>query len=139
MKIKLPANLQGPGRRYLIIGGSTYGLEMLVIVITQSLGASSVMAVAISFWLGLIVSFGLQKLVVFGDSRLHHRVLVPQLLAFSLLVGFNFVFTILMTSWLSPHIPAVATRTLAIAMTTIWNFYLYKTRIFKIHPLGAIY
>ena len=27
--------------------------------------------------------------------------------------------------------PAVVTRTIALAITTIWNFYLYKTRIFK--------
>ncbi len=131
MKVKELALLKGRGRRYLIIGGSVYLLELLVIVIAQALGASAALAVGLSFWLGLLVSFGLQKFVTFGDKRRRRQVLLPQVIAFSLLVLFNFGFTLLVTSWLSPPIPAVITRTLALGITTIWNFYLYKTRIFK--------
>jgi putative flippase GtrA len=131
MKVSLKGLLKTPGGRYLVIGGSVYILELAVIVIAQQLGASAVLAVGLSFWLGLIVSFGLQKLVTFGDKRLHHKVLLPQIIAFSLLVIFNFCFTLLVTKLLSDTIPAVATRTIALAITTIWNFYLYKTRIFK--------
>ncbi len=119
------------GRRYLIVGGSVYLLELLIIFIAQKLGANDVLAVALSFWIGLTVSFGLQKLVTFGDRRLHHTVLLPQVLAFSLLVLFNFGFTILVTGLLDGVVPAYIARTLALGVTTIWNFYLYKTRIFK--------
>ncbi len=119
-------------KRYAIIGGSVYLFELTVIVAAQQLGASAVVAVGISFWLGLIVSFGLQKIVTFGDRRLHHRVLIPQIVAFSLLVFFNFGFTLLVTKLLIHVVPAVVTRTLALGITTIWNFYLYKTRIFKL-------
>jgi putative flippase GtrA len=124
--------LASPGRRYLIIGGSVYLLELLVILVAQSLGASAVAAVGLSFWIGLIVSFGLQKTITFGDKRLHSRVLVPQILAYCLLVAFNFGFTLIVADLLSATWPAVVTRTLALGITTIWNFYLYKTRIFKI-------
>ncbi|MDB5170661.1 MAG: hypothetical protein JWO35_355, partial [Candidatus Saccharibacteria bacterium] len=55
----------------------------------------------------------------------------PQIVAFSLLVLFNFSFTVFVTSLLEDTLPAVATRTLALGITTIWNFYLYRTRIFK--------
>jgi putative flippase GtrA len=120
------------GRRYLIIGVSVYALELVVIVVAQALGASAVIAVALSFWIGLVVSFVLQKVVAFGDKRVHHRVLIPQIIAFSLLVVFNFGFTILVTKLLSGYVPAVLTRTLALGITAIWNFYLYKTRIFKV-------
>jgi LmbE family N-acetylglucosaminyl deacetylase/putative flippase GtrA len=122
--------LRTPVQRYLVIGISVYAFELLVIVAAQALGASSVLAVGVAFWLGLIVSFGLQKIVTFGDKRLHHRILVPQLIAFSLLVLFNFGFTLLFTKLLEDTLPAVWCRTLALAVTTIWNFYLYKTRIF---------
>ncbi len=131
MKDQLKSFLKRPGGRYLVIGGSVYLLELVIIVVAQQLGASAVLAVGLSFWIGLIVSFGLQKLVTFGDKRLHHKVLLPQIMAFSLLVLFNFGFTLLVTKLLAGTIPAVATRTLALAITTIWNFYLYKTRIFK--------
>lgn len=119
------------GQRYLIIGVSVYLLEVLTIVVAQALGATSVLAVAISYGVGLVVSFALQKLVTFGDHRLHHRVVIPQVVAFLLLLLWNFGFTILVTRLLSDIVPAVICRTLALGITTIWNFYLYKTHIFK--------
>jgi putative flippase GtrA len=127
----LKTMLQRPGYRYLIIGGSVYLFELAVIVVAQWLGASAVWAVAISFCLGTAVSFFLQKLVTFGDKRMHHRVLIPQLVATALLIVWNLGFSVLLTKLLQRHSPAVVTRTLAIGITTMWNFYLYKTRIFK--------
>jgi putative flippase GtrA len=119
-----------PVYRYIVVGGIVYVFEIAAILTAQRLGASAVLAVGLSFWFGLILSFVLQKLVTFSDKRLHHKVLVPQLVAFSLLVLFNFGFTILVTKLLEHELPAVITRTLAIGITTLWNFYLYKTRIF---------
>lgn len=132
-------DLKKPFHRYLVIGVSVYVFELLVIIIAQAQGTSSVVAVGLSFWLGLLVSFGLQKLVTFGDKRLHHKILIPQVAAFSLLVLFNFGFTLLVTKLLSPPVPAVATRTVALGVTTIWNFYLYKTRIFKSADEPGVY
>ena len=131
MKFKLDALKQPRVKSYLIVGVSVYLLELITIFVAQALGASAVVAVGLSFWLGLSVSFILQKFVTFGDKRLHHRILIPQVIAFSLLVLFNFGFTIGMTKLLASIIPAVVIRTLALGVTTIWNFYLYKTRIFK--------
>lgn len=131
MTTKIKELLKRPGYRYLIIGGSVYVLELIIIVAAQSLGASSVLAVGLSFWIGLIISFLLQKLVTFEDKRMHHKIIIKQVLAFCLLVLFNFSFTILVTKLLSDVWPAVVTRTIALGITTIWNFYLYKTRIFK--------
>ena len=124
-------DLKKPFHRYLVIGVSVYAFELVVIVVAQHYGASAVVAVALGFWLGLLVSFALQKLVTFSDKRLNHKVLIPQVVAFSLLVLFNFGFTVLVTKLLQHVVPAVITRTLALGITTIWNFYLYKTRIFK--------
>jgi putative flippase GtrA len=118
-------------RRYLVIGISVYIFELLVIVVAQALGQSPVVAIGLSFWLGLLVSFLLQKMVTFGDKRMHHKVLIPQIVAFSLLVLFNFGFTLLMARLFRNVMPAVIIRTVALGITTIWNFYLYKTKIFK--------
>jgi putative flippase GtrA len=131
-KPKLVELRQRPGLRYLVVGGSTYVFELAVIVVAQHLGASAVTAVAVSFWFGLFVSFTLQKLVTFGDKRTHHKVVLPQIGAFSVLVMFNFGFTIVVTRLLEHTLPVVAIRTLAIGVTTLWNYYLYKTRIFVV-------
>ena len=106
-------------------------LELIIIIVAEKMGANAIFAVGLSFWIGLIISFVVQKLITFGDKRLHRKVLLPQIIAFALLVLFNFGFTLLVTKLLVAILPAVVTRTLALGMTTIWNFYLYKTRIFK--------
>jgi putative flippase GtrA len=128
---RLKQLLKHPSYRYLIIGGSVYAFELIVIVVAQWLGASPVWAVAISFCLGTLVSFFLQKLVTFGDKRMHHKILIPQMIATALLIMWNLGFSVLLTKLLQGHLPAVASRTLALGITTIWNFYLYKTQIFK--------
>lgn len=106
-------------------------LEIIIIVLATRAGISDVIAVAISFWVGLAVSFLLQKFVTFGDARTQRRVLSAQVAAVLVLVLWNFSFTIVLTKLLLPIAPTI-TRTLALLITTLWNYYLYKTRIFKI-------
>ncbi len=123
--------LEKPGVRYLLVGGSVYVLELLIIWGAQAAGLSAVAAVAVAFVIGTLVSFGLQKLVTFGDKRRRAKIVGVQLAATIALVVFNFGFTVLCTALLQKHLPAVAIRTGALLITTIWNFYLYRTRIFK--------
>lgn len=117
--------------RYVAVGGGVYLLELAVILTSQSLGASPVLAVGISFWVGLVISFLLQKLITFEDKRTDHKILLPQIVVYCLLVLFNFGFTIAATKLISPPVPAVIARTGALAITTIWNFYIYRTKIFN--------
>lgn len=118
-------------RRYLVVGVGVYAFELGIILIAQSMGASAVAAVGLSFWLGLFLSFGLQKFFTFEDRRTNSKIVLSQFLAFCLLVIFNFTFTILLTKLIGNHLPAAASRTIALAITTLWNFYLYRTRIFS--------
>ncbi len=124
--------LQRHSVRYVLVGGTVYIFELIIIVTAQAMGATSVVAVALSFTLGLVVSFFLQKLFSFGDGRMHHKIVVPQMVAVGLLVVWNFCFTIGVTRLLQDILPPTITRTIALAITTIWNYYLYKTRIFNI-------
>lgn len=123
---------QRQGARYVVVGGSTYVLELVTIVIAQHFGMTAVQAVALSFWVGLVVAFTLQKLITFGDKRTQHKILLPQMATFSALVAFNFCFTVAVTKLLEHTLPVVVIRTLAIGITTLWNYYLYKTRIFRL-------
>ena len=123
---------QRPGARYVVVGGTTYALEIAVILIAHHDGVGPILSVALSYGVGLLVSFTLQKLFTFGDRRTHHKVVLPQITAFSALVAFNFGFTLGVTQLLQHDMPLVVVRTLALGITTIWNFYLYKTRIFRV-------
>jgi len=131
MKRAVRILLRQPLYRYIIVGGSVYVAEIGIILLAQHMGASSVFAVGVSFWIGLVLSFVFQKFVAFNDKRTHHRVLVPQITMVAVLVLFNFGFTLFVVKVGGSHVPAVVSRTIALGITTIWNFYLYKTRIFK--------
>lgn len=138
MKQLLDRYLSPQMQRYLVVGGGVYLLELGVILLAQAAGTSSVWAVGIAFWVGLVVSFVLQKFVTFGDKRTHHKVVFKQVTAVSALVLWNFLFTVLCTKLLQHALPAVVIRTAALLVTTLWNFYLYKTSIFR-EPENPIY
>lgn len=125
-------------QRYLVVGSSIYLFEMATILVAQRLGASPFWAVALSYGLGTLLAFSLQKFVTFGDRRHHHRVILSQLLATAALVAWNLLFTLLLTKLLQSLLPTIVIRTLAIATTTLWNYYLYKTSIFK-SPAELVY
>jgi putative flippase GtrA len=118
-------------KRYLAVGIFVYVLELVVIVVAGASGVQPTWAVGLSFWVGLLVSFVLQKFVTFGDRRIHHKVLTKQITVYALLVLFNFGFTLLVTALLTPMFPAILTRSAALAITSFWNFFLYKTKIFN--------
>ena len=124
--------------RYIVIGLFVYCIELVVIFTAQKLGSSSVIAVALSFWIGLFVSFFLQKVFTFEDRRMHHKILIPQIVATILLVLFNFGFTVVLTQQLKNITTPAISRTLALAITSVWNFYLYKTRIFYNQDIDLI-
>ncbi len=117
--------------RYIVVGIVVYIFEVAVLLGAGILGASPFWSVTLSFWLGLVTSFFLQKLITFKDKRLHKKIVALQFLAACILVLWNYGVTILLTKLLENVLPAVFTRTLALGITTIWNFYIYKTRIFK--------
>jgi putative flippase GtrA len=117
--------------RYIAVGGIVYLIELLVIALAQRFGLSTLTSVALSFWIGLVLSFILQKFVTFSDHRSHYRVVGLQLAALALLVLFNFCFTLLVTRLLTGIVWVGVSRTCALGITTLWNFYLYKIKIFK--------
>jgi putative flippase GtrA len=131
IQAKLLILMKGPTGRYVLVGGSIYMVELLSIIIMQYFGVSALLAVAFSFCIGLVLSFGLQKYIAFQDKRSNKRIVLSQAIAFTLLVIFNFSFTLLVTKILIHILPTVVNRTLALGATTIWNFYIYKTHIFK--------
>jgi putative flippase GtrA len=124
--------------RYLVVGGGVYLLELGVILVGQQAGLGNVSAVALAFWTGFFVSFLLQKFFTFGDKRTHHKVVLAQFIAVTLLVLWNFLFTLVFTKLTIDHLPATVARTIALLITTLWNFQLYRTSIFR-GPENPIY
>lgn len=116
---------------YLIIGSTVYLFEISLIYLLQKIGLNSVLSVAISFWSGLVLSFILQKFVTFNDKRTAKKIVLIQVFKLGLLLLFNFLFTLALTKLLDSLLPAVICRTIALLITTIWNYYFYKHGIFN--------
>ncbi len=115
--------------RYVAIGIGAYAIELsFLLFLHDVIGYSSALSVAIAFWVGFVASFLLQKLFTFRDFKRTLQVISKQAGAYSLLVGFNYIFTLIVVSLFPSHL-VVLSRTLALMVTTVWNYVIYK-RIF---------
>ncbi|MGB4768379.1 MAG: GtrA family protein [Candidatus Saccharimonas sp.] len=122
--------LQSQVARYILTGGTSFIIELLVLLLLNSIGFHRGIAVAISFWIGFTIALLLQKVFAFKDYRKNPRVLIKQSLSFAALVCFNYLFTIVVVS-LFPQEYIIVSRTLAIIAVSCWNYFLYKNFIFK--------
>lgn len=124
--------------RYLFVGGFAYFIEMLCLYCLHDIAKlPSVSAVAISFWIGFFVAFALQKILTFKNHEKRAKALIKQIVFYGLLVGFNYCFSIFMVASLGDSYNVLIVRTVTIAAITCWNFWLYKSIIFKASPATA--
>ncbi|HEY8886538.1 MAG TPA: GtrA family protein [Candidatus Microsaccharimonas sp.] len=118
--------------RYLFIGGFSYVIEILILfTLNHVLHFSPTISVAISFWVGFVVAYVLQKIVTFQNKEKSRHAIAKQLVGYSLLVLWNYGFTLLVVELFQNNLPVVVLRTIVIAITTIWNYALYKI-LFKV-------
>ena len=117
--------------RYIIVGGTSYAIELSVLLLlVRVFHFNTTLAVSIGFWLGLVISFLLQKFLAFKNTDTHARRLTIQTVYYALLVLFNYGFTLLFVHLLEPFIDLSIARTLALIITTAWNYIIYKKVIF---------
>lgn len=118
-------------KRYLIVGTLAYAVEMIILYgLRYALNLSPLKAVAISFWTGLVVAFILQKIITFKNHSRSLHILSKQLGGYGVLVAFNYAFTLLLVNLFSPSFSVFLIRTMAILITTLWNYIIYRS-LFK--------
>lgn len=119
--------------RYLFVGVTSLGVDyVLLIFCYRVLGFDLPLATTLGFVVGLFVNFLLNKFWSFHDTDRSTKHSFRQAALYGVLVGFNLAFTnifILATHQLgiAPEISKIITT----ALTTLWNFVLYKKIIFK--------
>lgn len=117
--------------RYILVGGSSYLFELAVLYSLIFLGVHKVLAVGIAFWFGLLLSFILQKLVAFNNKERTYKKILWQSVSYGILVIINYTFTLLVVSTFSDEFGIFLTRTVALIITTGWNFIIYSKIIFR--------
>jgi putative flippase GtrA len=86
---------------------------------------SSLAAVAISFWIGFVAAFVMQKFIAFQNYDKNVRALSGQLAGYGVLVAWNYGFTLLMVKLFGHDVSVFIIRTIAIVIITSWNFTVY--------------
>lgn len=118
--------------RYVFVGGLSYAIELsLLLSLVYLLHLNEPTAITISFAVGLMIAFVLQKLFAFKNNEKSAKAVGRQSIYYTLLVIFNYFFTLIFTSVLSPLVGIAVARTLALIITTFWNYFIYKKVIFK--------
>ncbi len=113
--------------RYFVVGASAYLIEMLsLLAFTRLLHISPVVAVGISFWVGFIVAFVMQKFITFSNDNKQKRVVMRQIFLYSVLVIVNYLFTLFTVGLLGSRMSVFYVRTGVIAIVAAWNFFAYR-------------
>jgi putative flippase GtrA len=119
--------------RYVLIGGVSFVIEIAVLYsMVHIFNLSSLIAVAVSFWVGLVISFILQKIIAFQDKDKSSKKLLRQSMIYISLVIINYFFTIVFVAILESTLGLLLARTVALIITTSWNFIIYSKIIFKV-------
>ncbi|MFW0111387.1 GtrA family protein [Rothia sp. CCM 9417] len=118
--------------RYVLVGGVGVLFELAVIfVMIRVFTASDSLAVTASYWLGVIFSFLLQKFFAFENKDVRAKTVSYQTAAFAVLLGFNYLFTLVFVHFTAEFLGIYLSRMVALAITTGWNFFVYKLIIFR--------
>lgn len=117
--------------RYLFVGGTSFVVEMSCLLLMYHVFKLDITAsTSIAYWIGLLLAFGLQKVVAFRDKRSQLHILTWQAFLFGLLTLFNWGFTVFLVG-LFPAAYLIFSRPLAQVIFASWNFFLYKHVIFN--------
>lgn len=118
--------------KYIVVGISAVIVDYGSFYILYSkFNAGLVLANSIGFVLGLCASFFLNRIWSFKSSG-YSKKAAHQLAAYLTLAVVNLVVTnLLIVGMVKLGIPALIAKLIAIAMTTIWNYLLFKFIIFK--------
>lgn len=118
--------------RYIFIGGLSFAIEAgAIFTFIYLLKLNPVTSVALSFWIGLIVSFVLQKIFAFRDKKNTAKHIARQSIAYAILIVVNYIFTLLFVAIFETLLGVFVARTIALIITTAWNYIVYSKIIFK--------
>jgi putative flippase GtrA len=118
--------------RYLFVGGSTFVIDLgLLIFLKEKLHLRLVVATSISYWTSITYNFCLNRWWTFSASE--NTSLKRHLVSYALLLGFNYVFTVVFVSTFSHFMNYSLAKVISVAIQMTWTYYIYKKYIFVRH------
>ena len=131
MAVMLKDLLSRPAVRYIAVGGLSYVIEISILFgLYYIVHIPATAATTIAFWVGLFLSFLLMKLLAFQNFQKEMAAIARQGVLYGLLVVLNYLF-ILIVVGLFPARYVMLSRTIAMMIIPLWNFFIYKRLVFK--------
>lgn len=124
--------------RYLFVGGTTFIIDIgTLFVLHGKLQVNIAIATSIAYWLSVIYNFSLNRWWTFSASE--NNKLRHHLMAYGVILGINYLFTVIFVSFVSRHINYAAAKTIAVAIQVTWTYPVYKHFVFvdKTKHVGA--
>ena len=129
IKLKIKSLYLHPVLRYILVGGSTFALDFsFLVVFKQGLGLGLALSTSIAYWLAVAYNFSLNRNWTF--SAIEKESLKKHLVSYLVLLGFNYLFTVLFVSIVGRHIYFGAAKAAAVIIQTSWTYLIYKNKIF---------
>lgn len=119
-----------PFIRYVVIGGTTFALDFIILVLLHGMfDVNLFLAATISYWASIAFNFLSNRYWTFGATETH---IAKHLAAYLTLLGCNYLFTLVFLAG-ATHFGmhyAVA-KILAVGIQTAWTYMAYKKFIFR--------
>lgn len=115
--------------RYLVVGGSTFVMDFgLLFLLHGKARVHLAIATSLAYWISIVYNFLLNRSWTFSardksDLRRH-------LSTYLVLLGFNYLFTVVFVSLVSHHLNYLLAKAIAVAIQMTWTYFGYKNYIF---------
>lgn len=111
--------------RYVFVGGTTFILDLgLLIILHSGLHINLAVATSVAYWVAIIYNFILNRWWAFSASE--NDRLRKHLPPYLLLLGFNYLFTVLFVGFFSRYMHYEIAKAIAVPIQMTWTYPLYK-------------
>ena len=115
--------------RYLFVGGTTFVLDFaLLFFFKLQLKTSLAVATTVGYWVSIVYNFYLNRWWTFSAAE--KASLRRRALAYAVLLGFNYLFTLGFISAVSHVLYFGVAKAIAVIIQMSWSYFIYKKYIF---------
>ena len=115
--------------RYVFVGFSTFIIDFgLLLLLHGFWDIDLVVATSIAYWLSIMYNFTLNRWWTFSNTDRQN--LRKNLTGYLLLLGFNYLFTVIFVKLASNHINYGLAKVMAVGIQVSWTFPVYKYVVF---------
>jgi putative flippase GtrA len=119
--------------RYLVVGGSTFVIDFGLLFTLHGKGhVNLAIATSLAYWISIAYNFSLNRHWTF--SQRDKSDLRRHLSTYLVLLGFNYLFTVIFVSLASHSLNYLVAKAIAVAIQMTWTYFGYKNYIFTSKP-----